>query len=369
MTLRRLLGILATALIAWIGMEAASAQTYPYVGMISRAYVDDTRQNWERTGPRPLATTVWYPAPSASFTIEIFGGSSVFVPMPVAPGAPLAQDRSTFPLVIISHGTGGAAVQHLWLARYLVARGYIVAAVNHHGNTVAESDANGNPKFTPQGFRLFWERARDIKPVLNRLIGDPLFGPRIDMGRIYAAGFSQGGYTTIAAAGGFFSQEEYEAFCKSSRRDFTCEPQPEFPEAQALFDQMKATDPVIQESLRHDSDYYGDSRIRRVFSMAPAMAGGIPSWGLNSVYVPVKIVVGSGDAVAPVATNAQVYASRIRGSSLTLLPEASHYTFLTVCTNTGKQLMYICKDPAGTDRIAFHDKINRMAYEFFETGR
>ena len=32
------------------------------------------------------------------------------------------------------------------------------------------------------------------------------------------------------------------------RRDFTCGPQPEFPDAPRLFEELKKTDPVVRES-------------------------------------------------------------------------------------------------------------------------
>jgi predicted dienelactone hydrolase len=40
----------------------------------------------------------------------------------------------------------------MWLGYYLASRGYIVAAVNHHGNTAAEKER------AAQGFLLYWER-------------------------------------------------------------------------------------------------------------------------------------------------------------------------------------------------------------------
>src|SRR5688500_20316042 len=45
------------------------------VGMITRDYSDDQRQHWDRTGPRPLRTAIWYPAPrSAAMTETVTAG-------------------------------------------------------------------------------------------------------------------------------------------------------------------------------------------------------------------------------------------------------------------------------------------------------
>ena len=43
-----------------------------------------------------------------------------------------------FPLIVLSHGTGGSAQIMGWLARALASHGYIVAAVNHPGNNALE---------------------------------------------------------------------------------------------------------------------------------------------------------------------------------------------------------------------------------------
>ena len=113
----------------------------------------------------------------------------------------------------------------IWLAYHLASRGYIAAAVDHHGNTTAEKQ-----QFA-QGATLVWERPKDPSVVLDKLLTDPQFGSHIDADRIGAAGFSLGGYTVIALAGGKFSPDAFDAWCRTDQRDFTCEPQLELPEA------------------------------------------------------------------------------------------------------------------------------------------
>jgi hypothetical protein len=105
------------------------------VGMITRNFTDEKRKNWQATGPRPLRTAIWYPAAAASGEPEtIFGGPSetqLFTAVTVADGAELSPASNKYPLVLLSHGTGGSAVMMMWLGYYLAERGYIVAAVNH----------------------------------------------------------------------------------------------------------------------------------------------------------------------------------------------------------------------------------------------
>lgn len=335
------------------------------VGMMTRNYEDEARKNWQATGPRPLRTAVWYPAAETATKEEtIFGGppeTQVFAPVTVAAGADVSQRSKKYPLVLISHGTGGSAMMMMWLGYYLAARGYIVAAVNHHGNTAIEKEP------AAQGFSLVWERPKDLTVVLDKLLADPLFGNHIDRNRIGAAGFSLGGYTVISIAGGVFSLKEFEGFCNSPQRDFTCEPQPEFPQAQAKLKELIKTDTVVQTSLLHASDSYVDKRIKCVFAIAPALGSGLTPASLNAIKIPVRLVVGQADHVTPPATNAQRFASLIKGAKLTVLPgEVGHYTFLATCTPNGEKVLPVCRDGAGVDRAAVHEQVSRMAFEFFE---
>jgi predicted dienelactone hydrolase len=341
----------------------ATAQTQ--VGMVTRDYTDGNRKNWQATGPRPLRTAVWYLATDATGKAEtIFGGPpdrEVFAPVTVMGGAEISNTKQKYPLVLLSHGTGGSSVQMMWLGHYLASRGYIAAAVNHHGNTAAERHP------AAQGFLLYWERARDLSAVLDRLLADPLFGPRIDRQRIGAAGFSLGGYTVISIAGGQFSPGQFEAFCQSRQRDFTCRPQPEFPDAPKLFANLKKTDAVVKESLTHAGDSFRDPRIKRVFAIAPALGSGFSKAGLSRIRIPVSIVVGQADKVTPVATNAQRYARLIKGARLTILPgEIGHYSFLAECNTHGKTVLDICRDAPSVDRAKIHQRVAQKAWRFFE---
>lgn len=345
--------------------QSSYAEGGPVVGMVTRTYVDNSRMNWSRTGPRPLRTAIWYPVDAPTERETIFGGplaEQIFVPLEVAPAAKLSERSRKYPLIVISHGTGGSAVMMMWLGTHLAANGYIVAAVNHHGNTSAEREP------APQGFLLYWERATDLRLVIESVLRDPVFGNRIDDRRIGAAGFSLGGYSVIAAAGGRFSQRTFDEFCASPERDFTCEPQNEFPEAPARFAPLRNSDLIVRESLRRSGASYWDRRIKAVFAIAPALGSGLTESGLRPVSVPVHIVGGDGDVITPLRTNAQRYASLIRGARLTVMPGGvGHYTFLHECTPRGRETLPICRDAAGVDRRAVHQSVRELALIFFNS--
>jgi predicted dienelactone hydrolase len=126
------------------------------VGRATLFYEDAERTRWAGDGPRPLRTTVWYPAERPATETEWTVG--VFRAGRTAVDAEIGGPMGPLPLVVLSHGTGGAAAQLSWLAEHLAAHGYLVAAVNHHGNTAAEA------AYLSHGFALWWERPTTSPP-------------------------------------------------------------------------------------------------------------------------------------------------------------------------------------------------------------
>ena len=106
-----------------------------------------------------------------------------------------------------------------------------------------------------------------------------------------------------------------------------------------LFAKFKAIEqqPEVQQSLKHAGDSYRDTRIRAVFAVAPAVARAFTPASLQKVSIPVEIVAGASDMIAPPADNAQFFASNIPGAKITIMPGGvGHYTFLDVGTDAEK---------------------------------
>jgi predicted dienelactone hydrolase len=359
------------AVFARAGVAQKSDGLYP-VGMTTRAYVDGARRNWQNTGPRPLNTVVWYPAAKGVKTApfaataadaQFYGDAAMgkfFTPEDVAMGARLAGGKH--PLILLSHGSTGIGLQFLWLAEYLAARGYIVAAVNHHGNTSAEGG------LLTQGFATPWERAADVTAVLDDLLKDAEFGRAIDAKRIGAVGHSAGGATVIELAGGIFDEQALMDYCAASvsQGDATCEPRAIIAQSIAQMEELKKTDAVVQASVARSGAPHGDARIKGVFAMAPAIGPAFTAAGLSGVHVPVEIVVGDADVIAPPPSNAAHYAKLIPGAKLTVLPGVNHMTFGSECTALGVEKLDGCRDAASVDRVAVHHELDKQVLEFFE---
>jgi predicted dienelactone hydrolase len=332
------------------------------VGRVVRQYQDHDRLSWDRSGSRPLTTVVWYPANEHADEQEWLLGPArrpLFSAGWSAPGAELAATTGTYPLILLSHGTGGTAAQLSWLAEHLAARGMMVAAVNHHGNTAAEPDP------APQGFLLWWERATDLRVVLDHLLEDPRLGPRIDHSRIGMAGFSLGGYTVLALAGARTSLDAFTAFCAGPEADATCQSPPELPQAVELFERLRQSDQVVTESLGRHGESYRDQRIRSAYIIAPSLGMALTERSLQEIDIPLRIVVGDADSIAPPDLNATRIASLAEGCEIDLLPGVGHYTFLAECTAAGKQYLPICTDNQGVDRARVHQQVAADAFRFF----
>src|SRR5690606_21747640 len=151
-------------------------QAYPEmqvasVSVTDRAFVDESRSNWNGDGPRRIGVTIWYPA-----TIH----------MPTEINEETRRGENRYPLIMISHGAQSQARDMHWLGDYLASRGYIAAAVNHNGSAEEERKLQ---HMTLSDFCM-WVRPKDISVALDGILRDSLFGWFVDTSRVGAAGFS-----------------------------------------------------------------------------------------------------------------------------------------------------------------------------------
>ncbi|WP_429911558.1 alpha/beta hydrolase family protein [Glycocaulis sp.] len=342
---------------------AALQAVTPAAGMAQRDWVDEARPHLLDAGAsRPVHAVIWYPAADAPETIEIAAGPAqapVFRFGHAAPGAEPAAGRH--PLIVLSHGNGGAAMQMMWLGQKLAEAGYVVVAANHHGNTATE------PHLDLRAFAAPWERAIDVHYLIDAMLADPVFGSWIDPERIGVGGFSIGGFTALVAAGARPDFEAYATFCESEARDGTCEPQIETPELRWRSDELQ-DDPVFAASQERLAALDGDSRIDAVFTIAPALGHAFDQAGLAGLQVPLFVIVGDADPATPAETNGLRIAELTEGASFHLAEGGvSHYSFLAECGPTGlEQVPQYCGDAAGVDRAAIHAQTVALAVDFFD---
>ena len=345
--------------------SASYAATTFAVGQSWRVFHPSHERNWRGAKTEALISTVWYPVSPDAKTAEkpqVIGepGHALFEAGSAAGDAPIASAPAKLPVVMLSHGTGGSAMQLAWLGTELARHGYIAVGVNHPGNNALEP-------YTGEGFVLWWERATDISDALDALLKDAMFGPHVDLSRVGAAGFSIGGYTVLELAGSRTSQEDFLAMCEKNLELPTCRV-PEMKEIGDLNEMLAKVRASSAESMARGGASYRDPRIRAVFAIAPAVGQAFRVDGFREVKIPVAMVVGEADPLAPAATNATKFHKLMPKSELTVLTGGvAHYTFLDTCTAAGKAMLGVyCGDQAGVDRDKVHTTVAGLAVEFFD---
>ena len=113
-------------------------------------------------------------------------------------GSPSSQVKG---LIVISHGTATTETGFATLAQALARNGYLVASVEHVGDTWQDQSMRATPG------RYFAERPRQASRVIDTVLADPQWRARIVNGTdgrplVGAMGHSAGGYTVLALAGG-----------------------------------------------------------------------------------------------------------------------------------------------------------------------
>ena len=124
--------------------------------------------------------------------------------LPMPPGAADAGVPAVVPLVVFSHGIGGSRRGYSYLGRHWASQGIASLHLQHVGSD--RSLWAGNPLAVAGRLQAAAQdgeataRVQDLSFALDQLLDSPL-GPRIDAGRIAAAGHSYGANTTLLAVG------------------------------------------------------------------------------------------------------------------------------------------------------------------------
>ncbi|MFP5304483.1 MAG: alpha/beta hydrolase family protein [Gammaproteobacteria bacterium] len=317
-------------------VHAGDAFPVAYTGV---EYFDTARS-------RPVAATIWYPAAAGAQVVPVrydwsFRGQA-------APCAAYAEAGAPRPLVLLSHGDKGSAVDQSWLAEALAADGYIVAAAAHWMNTWRRN--------TPEQTLRVWDRPQDLSYLLDALLADPVWGARIDAGRIGAAGHSSGGYTVLALAGAVYDPLRMAAYCGEAGDAPDC--------------RLRDGVDVARIDWSGAGKSYRDPRVRAVLAMAPALGPGIVDASLGAIDVPVQIVAAADDEVLRFERHAARYAAAIPNARLLRLPQGGHFAFMPQCTVVTWALTYfmdydVCGRRSGVDRAPLRARIAQDALSFF----
>lgn len=321
--------------------SVARNQPTTQIGQQTFSFMDESRH-------RPVVTDVWYPTDD---TVKASDRKfSPFIRHYTVRNGQLPTRK--MPLILLSHGTGGGRLTMEWLAQGLVQRGFIVAAVDHWGNTYDNK--------VPLEFLKPWERPLDIRFALTALLTNTPFSTVIDSRRIGAAGFSFGGYTVVALAGAVLDYKALLTYYKTKgRQEIDI---PELPGVAKYLD-----DPSLQAAIKKLPSLQ-DNRISAFLAISPALGQGFVRKGqMKAIQAPVYVTGSQSDKMAPVKTNAYHYHALISGSGYYEFGgKTGHYVMLNEAIEEVKKSDPIYfTDDLTVDRHKVHAEVIRLAESFF----
>lgn len=317
-------------------MEAMSKASPPAasadcIGVRTLQYRDAKRE-------RPVVVELWHPTEQKGPLDQ--PEDVAWVHPNEVRNAPLTSGK--YPLILLSHGHGGDRRDRSWLAEELVKKGYLVASVEHYGN----SWKTFNKVITLR----FWERARDISFAISELLTDPNVRERIDPRRIGFIGYSLGGMTGLALGGAKAAPIGATTF-----------------EVTQLKEEFGAD--VLEEMDFSESEMsYADPRIKAMVLLTPA-AFAYDGESLKEIQVPVALVASKGDEILPFDEHAKKVITHLSNKKVKLLrDQASHYVFLNRVSAIGKRYLKpeLHAEALEADRAIVHRELGSFIADFFK---
>ncbi|MEH2003184.1 MAG: alpha/beta hydrolase [Nostoc sp.] len=199
---------------------------------------------------------------------------------------PIAQTPR--PIIVISHGLGSDRTSFAYLAEHLASYGFVVAVPEHPGSNSKQLQALlAGTADTVTNPRELIDRPLDIKFLLDELTrlsqSNPTFKGRLNLEQVGIIGQSFGGYTALALAGAKIDFQQLKANC----------PALEYTLNVSLLLQCLAVNlPNYKYNL-------SDARIKAAIAINPVDSSIFGQASLSQIKIPVMIVSGSYDTIAP----------------------------------------------------------------------
>lgn len=199
---------------------------------------------------------------------------------------PTAQTPRT--IIVISHGLGSDRTSFAYLAEHLASYGFVVAVPEHPGSDAKQlqallagtADRVTNP-------RELIDRPLDIKFLLDELTrlsqSDSTFKGRLNLEQVGVIGQSFGGYTALALAGAKINFEQLKTDCPALEHTLN---------VSLLLQCLALNLPNVKYNL-------SDARVKAVIAIDPIDSSIFGKASLSQIKIPVMIVSGSSDTVAP----------------------------------------------------------------------
>jgi len=336
-------------------MMTHAHNSQPYTLGLTEFVCTDESRVFENQ-PRILEVTIWYPTNDTAPLQHIYNETWKIRDVIRNASFPV---NIKFPLIIFSHGFSGNQWQNSWFAENLAQHGYVVAVVRHYGNSA--------PNMIPEICVRPWNRPQDMSFVLDKILANPDYTQHIDINRIGAAGFSQGGIACMWLAG-------VQAFLtpENIKQQITMINDPDL---RVKFfssfspDRLNSLlDNFTEKDFEHANQSYYDKRFKAVFSIAPGIDDQnvmFTQQGLAYAKTPTYIITGEVDEGTIEQT--PFFAYNIPLCTCTILSgQVTHWTLLNEGTEEGKlKKPYLTVDHPSINRDEIHSIVALEALMFF----
>ncbi len=315
--------------LAMVGCAVAESAEY-HAGMMQLQVPDEP----------PFDALVWYPTEAAE--IEWHAGEMI---VHATHDAAIAAGPR-FPVVLLSHGSGGSPLGHRDLAAHLARDGFIVVAPTQIG------DSAGHTEGREAGHSLT-DRPRQAVKELDTALADPRFAAHVDAARIGMIGFSAGGYTTLVLAGATPDFARTWHYCHDHAED-----------RGSCGNGVRGDDPTARLQELAAWQPPREPRLKAIVLMDP-LAIPFDAASLSAVHVPALLFRPASDDYLRAPANSATVGAALPQLQQQITVPGSHFVFLDPCPpELAERLPAICKDAPGIDRVAIHRDIEVQISEF-----
>jgi predicted dienelactone hydrolase len=258
--------------------------------------------------------------------------------MELSIGSKIAQGK--FPLIVISHGSGGSNLGYRSIAFALVKKGFVVAMPLHPKNNYKNNSAEG----TVTNYK---NRPRHISSVIDTLLSNPKFLMSIDAHKIAVIGHSAGGYTALAVAGGVANTGHIIELCEANTQ--LNEP----------FCGLVKDNKMKPVKINN----YRDERVKAIVLLAPVGILFKSKESLAQVDIPALLLRAEKDSELTEPYQSEIIVNNYKDKSklsYRMVVNAGHYSFITPFPEAIKsELGVVAKDPYGFNREEFHENLGK----------
>jgi len=195
------------------------------------------------------------------------------------------------PIIVFSHGRGSVRTDLRYLAEHLASHGYVVAALEHPGSNETSFKAVNQGKKQLVAPQEFLDRPRDVSFILdeleklNQTANSPLQG-KLATNNVMVVGYSFGGGTALALAGGELQIENLKQRCQPNLAK----------------DNLGETLQCVAQALPEKTYQLRDGRIKQAIALNPTTSLMFGETGLTKVQIPTLILSSSADKITPPLT-------------------------------------------------------------------